>query len=369
VSLVGRDAVGDGGLDESGHDASEQLVTQGTFGCGALGLVGDLHDLVDAGRTEGLDLGVDRRGVVHLGGVRHDRLGAVGGHDGLDELALQRDDLGDVLLGLVECGGQCGLVDLRGAVLVVAPGTLGAAGLDHHDGDVAALELTTGDHDLEGGLVALFVGGVRDPLTVGGVRQAHRTDRALDRDVGDHECRGGTVDREHVVGVLLVGAEDGADDVDLVAEVRRERRAQRPVDQATGQDRGLGRTALTTEERAGDLAGGVHALLDVHRQREEVDALTDMTRSGGGHQDAGLAHAAEHCSAGERGELARLERDGLVFVGTDRCFDAYRCGHVASFDPPRGRSVRRGQFPVVDSRDIATGATRCSGWVSDVGNR
>ena len=33
----------------------------------------------------------------------------------------------------------------------------------------------------------------------------------------------------------------------------------------------LAGAALALEERAGDLARGVHALLDVHRQREEVD--------------------------------------------------------------------------------------------------
>src|SRR5256885_13123203 len=49
-----------------------------------------------------------------------------------------------------------------------------------------------------------------------------------------------------------------------------ERRAQRPVDQPAGEDRVLGRTALAAEERAGNAPGGVHPLLDVDGQREEV---------------------------------------------------------------------------------------------------
>ena len=55
-----------------------------------------------------------------------------------------------------------------------------------------------------------------------------------------------------------------------------ERRPQRAVGEAAGEDRVLARTTLTTEERAGDLARGVHALFDVDREREEVDALTGL---------------------------------------------------------------------------------------------
>ena len=118
-------------------------------------------------------------------------------------------------------------VDLGGAVLVVAPGVLGAAGLDHHDGDVAVVERTAGHDQLEGGLVALLVGGVGDPLAVGGEGHAHGADGAVEGDAGEHQGGGGAVDGQHVVGVLLVGAEDGAHDVDLVAEALGERRAQR----------------------------------------------------------------------------------------------------------------------------------------------
>ena len=64
--------------------------------------------------------------------------------------------------------------DLRGAGLVVAPGLLGAAGLDHHDGDVAVVELAAGDDDLERRLVALLVGGVRRSTRRRGCRRGAR---------------------------------------------------------------------------------------------------------------------------------------------------------------------------------------------------
>ncbi len=194
--------------------------------------------------------------------------------------------VGDELLG-----------HLRRALFVELPGALGATGLDHHDRDVAVVELTTGDDDLERRVVALLERGVRDPLTVV-VREAHRADRAVERDARDRERRRRAVDRRDVVRVLEVGAEDGGDDLDLVAEAGRERRAQRPVGETTGEDRELAGAAFTTEERAGDLARGVHPLFDVDRQREEVDALTGL-RGGDGRQQRGVADLDDDRAVGE----------------------------------------------------------------------
>ena len=79
-----------------------------------------------------------------------------------------------------------------------------------------------------------------------------------------------------VVGIDQVGAHDRRDDLDLVAEALGEARPQRPVGEPAGEDGGLARATLTTEDAAGDLPGGVHALLDVDREREEVDALAGL---------------------------------------------------------------------------------------------
>ena len=78
-------------------------------------------------------------------------------------------------------------------------------------------------------------------------------------------------------GLTRSAAEHGADDVDLVAEAVGEARAQRTVDEAAGEDGLVAGLALTAEERAGDLARGVHALFDVDGEGEEVDAVTDAT--------------------------------------------------------------------------------------------
>ena len=153
-----------------------------------------------------------------------------------------------------------------------------------------------GHHQLEGGEVALLVGGVGDPLAVGRVGDPHGADGAVEGDAREHQRGGGGVDGQHVVGVLLVGADDGGDDVDLVAEALGERGAQRAVDQAAGEDGLVGGPALTAEERAGDLAGGVHPLLDVDGEGEEVDPFPDAPGGGGRGQDHGVADTGHHCA-------------------------------------------------------------------------
>ena len=85
----------------------------------------------------------------------------------------------------------------------------------------------------------------------------------------------------------------GQHDLGLVAEPVGERRAQRAVGETAGEDGVLGGTALTTEERAGDLAGGVGPLLDVDRQREEVRARADVLGGVGGGQHGGATEAGD----------------------------------------------------------------------------
>src|SRR5690606_15319401 len=46
-----------------------------------------------------------------------------------------------------------------------------------------------------------------------------------------------------------------------------------------------GGAALTAEERAGDLAGGVRTLFDVDGQREEVEAFARLLAGAGGRQE------------------------------------------------------------------------------------
>ena len=76
----------------------------------------------------------------------------------------------------------------------------------------------------------------------------------------------------------MVDRQRDRDELRLAVPALGEERAQRAVDHAGDEGALLAGAALALEEGSGDLARGVHALLDIHRQREEVD----VTRVAGG---------------------------------------------------------------------------------------
>ena len=86
------------------------------------------------------------------------------------------------------------------------------------------------------------------------------------------------------------------DDRNVVAHVLREQRADRAVDHAAGEDRLVGRAALTLEEGAGDFAHGVELLLKIDGEGEEVDALARF----GGSRNAPRARPSRRSGRGRR---------------------------------------------------------------------
>ena len=108
---------------------------------------------------------------------------------------------------------------------------------------------------------------------------------------GDRQRRGGAVHGEDVVGVDVVDRHRDRDQLGLVVPALGEERADRPVDHARGQRRLLAGFALATEERAGDLARGVHPLLDVDGEGKEVHVAQVADGCGAeDHRVAGLNH-------------------------------------------------------------------------------
>ena len=174
------------------------------------------------------------------------------------------------------------------------------AGLDHHDRVARA-----GDDQVELGLLELAGGRVDDELAVDPA-DAHGADRAVERDLADRQ-RGRRGDRAEDVGVvLLVRREDRDHELDVVLVALGEERPDRAVRQAGGQDRGLRRARLALDEAARDLARGVHPLLEVDREREEVEAGAGLGAVGGA-EHHGVAVADGDGAAGEAGELAGLD--------------------------------------------------------------
>ena len=190
------------------------------------------------------------------------------------------------------------------------PGLLGGLGLDHHDRDVAGLGDPARDDHVEDGALELAVGRERDPLALD-EGHADAADRAGERQAGELGGQGRGVDRQHVVGLVGVERQDGDDDLDLVAQALLERRAQRAVDQPAGEDRVLAGATLAAEERAGDLAHGVHPLLHVDGEREEVELLLGRLAGRGGRQEHGLVvEVRRDGTGGLTGQQAGLELDG-----------------------------------------------------------
>ena len=154
-------------------------------------------------------------------------------------------------------------------------------------------------------LLELAVGRVDDELAADAA-DADGADRARERDLADRQ-RGRRGDRAEDVGlVLLVGREDRDDDLDVVLVALGEERADRAVGQAGGQGGRLGRARLALDEAARDLARGVHALLELDRQREEVEARAGVGPVGGA-EDQGVTVADGDGAAGEACKLAGLD--------------------------------------------------------------
>ena len=229
---------------------------------------------------DGVCLGAEERNLLRLAG-----------HG--DQLLLQVDALLELALAIFDGIGH----DRLGQDL----GTR----LDHHHRIAGA-----GHDQVEAALRKLAVRWVGDELAVD-ASHADRADRTLERDVADAERRRGAVERQHVRIVLLVRREDGQDHLHVIPIALREERADRPVGEAHGQDGRLRRARLALDEAARDLARGVHALLVVHGEREEVDPLPGLFAGHRGGQYDGVAIADEHRSVGLLGELARFEREAV----------------------------------------------------------
>ena len=211
----------------------------------------------------------------------------------LGQLALSCAQLLDVLVRDVERVEDLGLRDLVGARL------------DHEDGVLGA-----GDDQVEIGAVdeQLLV-GVDDEVAVD-LADPHRADGRRERDVGDHQRRGGAVHGQHVVGVDVVNRHRQGDELSLVAPALGEQGPDGAVDQARRQRRLLPRASLALKERAGDLPGRVHPLFHIYGEREEVH-VAEIAR-GRGTEDHRVARADDNGAGGLLGQLAGLERDLLA---------------------------------------------------------
>ena len=216
--------------------------------------------------------------------------------DGLIERVLFLDDrsvdalvlLNELVLRLAKCR-KCLLAEFHSSEHVVFGDLLGAS-LDHGNKVRRTAELK-----IEIGVLALFVGGVDDKLaSLFIATDADAGKRTLERNAAHRHGKRCTHDVDDVKGVFLIGHKRSGDNVNLVAESIGEARADGTVDHARGKGGLLGRTTLALEITTGNTSGGVHLLVEVHRQREEVVVLALFGN------DNGIEH----------GGIALLNEDG-----------------------------------------------------------
>src|SRR5829696_6866316 len=333
---------------------------------GALAREGGVHvDLDPFRRLLALELVLDRRGRLELGAealadlleqrlvdLRDLDLG-LGLARLLCELALGLAQLPDLAVGDVERVEHLGLGDLLGP------------GLDHEDRLLGA-----GHHEVELGVERVLLFGVDDEVALVVLADPHRADRRGKWDVGDGERGARPVHGEDVVRVDVVDRQRDRHELRLAPPALGEERAQRAVDHARGERALLAGAALAAEEGAGNLARGVHPLLDVDGQREEVDVA--QVAGGRCPEHERVAGAERHRSARLLGEPAGLESD-LHAADFDR--DAlplgasFSCHAFLSSPPPVGGlssqasldAIRRDASNGLPERERAARATRAWG--------
>ena len=259
------------------------------------------------------------------------------------------------MLGLAELLDR-GVGDVE-SVEDLGLGDLVGARLDHQDGLLGA-----GDDQVERRLEQPLLVGVDEEVALGVLADAHGADGRREGDVGDHERGAGAVHGEDVVGVLVIDRHRDRDQLGLAPPALGEERAQRPVDHAGGEGGLLAGAALAAEEAAGDLARGVHALLHVDGQREEVDVAGIARRRGAQHLRVPCRH--DHGAARLPGELPGLELDrgtadlegDLAHISHVCPFSRLRLAAWLSYFPLR----TRGRLAAGPQRDDSLALSACA---------
>ena len=120
-------------------------------------------------------------------------------------------------------------------------------------------------------LLSLGSGRVDDYLAVDKSDENTR-DRSVPRNIGDGKRDGCAYHTRNLVRAVGVYRHNGKVEVNVVAQVLREKRTDRTVDNAGCEDRLFGGLTLAAIVAAGDMTYGVELFLKVDRQRQKVDA-------------------------------------------------------------------------------------------------
>ena len=187
-------------------------------------------------------------------------------------------------------------------------GQFAGFGFDHQHGVLRA-----GDDEFQIAVDQFGRAWIEDVLAVL-VTDLGGADRAVERGAAQGQ-RGGRADQGQDVAVdFRVQRHHGGDDLDFIAEVFREQRADRAIDQARSQRFLFGLATFALEEAARDAAAGVELFLVVDGEREEILPFARGLRGDGRHQHDGAFCRHHYRTAGLAGDLAGLEHHGVLAV-------------------------------------------------------
>ena len=222
-------------------------------------------------------------------------------------LELRLADLADHLVDEVQHGLQV-LVRLHDALVHHIVRHLIGLGLNHDD-----LLVRGGDGGGHAVGLALLLRGVEEVL-LAVPAEDDAGDGAVERHIGDAH-RGARADHGgDLRAAVAVDGQDLAGNDDVVAQVAREERAHRAVDQAAGEHGGQAGLTLAAHEAAGDAADGVELFVEVNGQREVIHAVFRAGGGRAGDEHGRLAVADEDGGVAQLGELAGLHHEGTAFV-------------------------------------------------------
>ena len=222
-------------------------------------------------------------------------------------LELRLADLADHLVDEVEHGLQV-LMRLHDALVHDIVRHLVGLGLDHDD--LLVRGRNGGGHAVG---LALLLRGVEEVL-LPVPAEDDAGDGAVERHVGDAH-RGARADHGgDLRAAVAVDGQDLAGDDDVVAQVAREERAHRAVDQAAGEHGGQAGLALAAHEAAGDAADGVELFVKINGQREVIHAVFRAGGGRAGDEHGRLAVADENGGVAQLCEFAGLHHEGTAFI-------------------------------------------------------
>ena len=157
-------------------------------------------------------------------------------------------------------------------------------------------------------LLTLGMGRIGDELAVD-TTDAHGTDWAVERNIGNAERGGGAIDCENIGIIFAIGAEQDRDNLRVVKITRREERPKRPISHARRERFLFAWTTFAFEIAAGKLPDCRRFFSIIDGQRKPILAFLQRGGRDGTGEDDGLAAGDNDGAVGELGNFACFDVD------------------------------------------------------------